>query len=429
MRLVCAPDDYTFAEDGALNVVLYGQAGATPANRSARGSAGQAAMNHVLRARLHAAPRAWDFLSLALAVVTADLAGLRSESADGWTRELDLTIAVGDPAFWNSQAGAIEAALKFLSTDRWRLRFVSGGLQPAPPREAVQPHEDCVVLLSGGLDSLVGAIDLSAMGKKPLAVSNIVRGDGDNQIAFAGAIGSGLRHLPLNHNATPPWRKEESQRARSLIFIAFGILGATTLKTYHDGNEVPFYVCENGFIAINPPLTGTRLGSLSTRTAHPEFLNRVRDVLAAAGLRVKLSNPYEHKTKGEMMLACKDQNKLKALAAQSVSCGRYRVFNYKHCGRCIPCQVRRAAFVAWDRKLDTTFYCYDPLGQRDADHAHFDDVRSLAMAIREVAAGDLGPWLGSALAYPRMGDRAPIRGLVGRGLEELSTLHKHLGVT
>lgn len=429
MKLVCAPDDYAFAEDGALNVVLYGQAGPTPANRSPRGSAGQAAMNHILRARLHVAPRAWDFLSLALAVVTADLAGLRSESADGWTRELDLTIAVGDPLFWNSQVGAIEAALKFLSTDRWRLCFVSGGLQPTPPREAVRPHEDCVVLLSGGLDSLVGAIDLAAMGKKPLAVSNVVRGDGDNQIAFAGAIGKGLRHLPLNHNATPPWRKEESQRARSLIFIAFGILGATTLKAYHEGNDVPFYVCENGFIAINPPLTGTRLGSLSTRTAHPEFLNRIRDVLAAAGLRIKLSNPYEHRTKGEMMLACKDQTKLKALAAQSVSCGRYRVFNYKHCGRCIPCQVRRAAFLAWDGKLDKTFYCYGPLGQRDADHAHFDDVRSLAMAIREVAVGGIDPWLGSALSYPRMGSRAPICGLVKRGLEELSALHEHLGVT
>src|SRR3546814_15952029 len=78
---------------------------------------------------------------------------------------------------------------------------------PAPPRQPVRPREDCVVLLSGGLDSLIGAIDLTAMGRKPLAVSNVVRGDGDNQVGFAAAIGGGLRHLPLNHNATPPWRK------------------------------------------------------------------------------------------------------------------------------------------------------------------------------------------------------------------------------
>lgn len=428
MRLVCAPSDNAFTEDGALNVVLYGQPQASTGARSARAGAGQAAKNHILRERLFAAPRAWDFLSIALAVITADLAELRSQSADGWTRELDLTIAVADPDFWNSQAAALEAALKFLSTDRWQLRFIGGGFQPAPPQDPVLPVEDCVVLLSGGLDSLIGAIDLAAIGKKPLAVSNVVRGDGENQVAFAQAIGGGLRHLPLNHNANPPWRKEESQRARSLIFIAFGVLAATTLRNYHDGAEVPFYVCENGFIAINPPLTGTRLGSLSTRTAHPEFLNRLRDILSMAGLRIKLINPYEHATKGEMLISCKDQPLLKSLAAQSVSCGRYRVFNYRQCGRCVPCQVRRAAFRAWDPPLDTTCYVYEPLGKADADHAWFDDVRSLGMAVHEVNSVGLKTWLGPSLAYPRMGDKALILDLVKRGLDELAALHKHYGV-
>ena len=428
MKLVCAPEDFAFVEDGALNVVLYGQGSPELGKRSARGSAGQAAMSQILRARLNAAPRAWDFLSIALAVVTADVAEWRSESPDGWTRKLDITIAVADPDFWNNQARVIEAALQFLSTDRWRLRFVPGGLQPAPPRNPIYPQESCVALLSGGLDSLIGAIDLAAAGKKPFAVSNVVRGDGDNQISFAEAIGGGLRHLPLNHNAKPPWGKEDSQRARSLIFIAFGVLAATTLKAYHDGAHVPFYVCENGFIAINPPLTGTRLGSLSTRTAHPEFLNRIRDILAAAELRIELINPYQHATKGEMLVACKDQSQLRSLAAQSVSCGRYRVYNYNHCGRCIPCQVRRAAFLAWDASCDTTYYRYDTLGKRDSEHAHFDDVRSLAMALREVKTGGLDPWLGAALSYPRMGDPVPIRNLVKRGLAELAALHDHLGV-
>ncbi|MEE4201644.1 Qat anti-phage system QueC-like protein QatC [Erythrobacter sp.] len=428
MKFVCAPEDFAFAENDGLNVVLYGQGSPELGKRSARGSAGKAAMSQILRARLNAAPRAWDFLSIALAVVTADVSEWRSESPDGWTRKLDLTIAVIDPEFWNTQARDIEAALQFLSTDRWRLRFVAGGLHPVPPRNPIYPLEDCVALLSGGLDSLVGAIDLAAAGKKPFAVSNVVRGDGENQTSFAEAIGGGLRHLPLNHNAKPPWRKEDSQRARSLIFIAFGVLAATTLRAYHDGANVPFFVCENGFIAINPPLTGTRLGSLSTRTAHPEFLNRIRDILSAADLRIELINPYEHATKGEMLAGCKDQSLLRSLAAQSVSCGRYRVFNYNHCGRCIPCQVRRAAFLAWNGSCDTTYYRYDTLGQRDSEHAHFDDVRSLAMALREVKTGGLNSWLGAALSYPRMGDPVPIRDLVKRGLAELGALHDHLGV-
>lgn len=427
MRLVCAPEDFPFGEDGALNVVLYGQPGAAEEGRSARASAGQAAKTGFLRSRYEAAPRAWDFLSIALSVITADLAEWRAESADNWTREFDLTIAVADPAFWCTQAAALEAALKFLSTDRWRLTFVGGGLQPAPPRNAVRPAEDCVVLLSGGLDSLIGAVDLASAGRKPLAVSNIVRGDGDNQGAFATAIGGGLRHLALNHNASPPWDKEPSQRARSLIFIAFGVLTATALKAYQDGGEVPFYVCENGFIAVNPPLTGARLGSLSTRTAHPEFLNRIREILAAANLRVKIINPYEHKTKGEMLRDCGDQALLRAHATDSVSCGRYRVFNYNHCGRCVPCQVRRAAFLAWGQP-DTTFYKYEQLGKSDADHVKFDDVRSVAMAVAEVSADGLEAWLGPALAYPKMGDRQPLRELVARGLNELAALHRHYGV-
>lgn len=427
MRLVCAPEGFPFGEDGALNVVLYGQPGPSEEGRSARASAGQAAKSAFLRCRYEAAPRAWDFLSIALSVITADLAEWRAESADNWTREFELTIAVADPAFWRGQAAALEAALKFLSTDRWRLTFVGGGMQPAPPRDPVRPTEDCVVLLSGGLDSLIGAIDLASAGRKPLAVSNIVRGDGDNQGAFATAIGGGLRHLALNHNANPPWDKEPSQRARSLIFIAFGVLAATALKAYHDGGDVPFYVCENGFIAINPPLTGARLGSLSTRTAHPEFLNRIREILAAADLRVKIINPYEHKTKGEMLRDCGDQALLRAHATDSVSCGRYRVFNYNHCGRCVPCQVRRAAFLAWGQH-DTTFYKYEQLGKSDTEHAKFDDVRSVAMAVAEVNADGLGAWLGPALAYPKIGDRQPLQDLVARGLDELGALHTHLGV-
>lgn len=427
MRLVCAPEDFEFPEDGALNVVLYGHPGTIEEGRSARASAGRAAKNDFLRAGYQAAPRAWDFLSIALSVITADLACHRSKSADNWTREFDLTIAVANPDFWRTQAKALEDALKFLSTDRWRLTFEEGGFQSPLPRHPIRPTEDCVALLSGGLDSLIGAIDLAATGKKLLAVSNIVRGDGDNQAAFAAAIGGGLRHVALNHNATPPWKTEPSQRARSLIFIAFGVLAATSLGAYHDGNKVPLYLSENGFISINPPLTGGRIGSLSTRTAHPEFLNRIREILAEAELRVQIINPYKHMTKGEMLMRCKNQALLKTLADRSVSCSRYQRFNYHHCGRCVPCQVRRSAFLAWD-KPDTTSYKFASLARNDAEHANFDDVRSVAMAVAEAEAEGLDAWIGSAFSYPKMGETMPLRDLVARGLKELAALHKYQGI-
>ncbi|WP_244510583.1 Qat anti-phage system QueC-like protein QatC [Microvirga guangxiensis] len=374
------------------------------------------------------APRAWDLLSLALSVVAADLAGQRDRSPDGWTREFELEVAVTDPSFWNCQATAITEALAFLTTDRWQLRFHDGGMLPAPPRDPAFPEDDCVVLLSGGLDSLVGAVDLVAAGRRPLAVSQIVRGDAEKQVDFASSIGGGLTHLQLNHNAHIPGNEESSQRARSLIFLTFGVLAATALRRYHDGDVVPLYVCENGFIAINPPLTGARLGSLSTRTAHPEFLAKLQGVLDAADLRVDVKNPYQLKTKGEMLAGCADQAFLRAQAASSTSCGRFQRFNYRQCGRCVPCQVRRAAFVAWGVP-DTTSYVYEPIGQDDAEHAGFDDVRSVAIAIAQVEADGFDGWIGASLSSRVVGNPGPLKTLVKRGLDELKALHRIYGVT
>lgn len=427
MKLFCAPRGVGLPAGSDLHLILYGQPDRDADGARLAGSAGEATAHRINRLRYAPAPKAWDFLSLALAVVGADLCVHRAESPDGWTRQIDLTVAVGEPDVWNSQARQIEAALRFISTDIWTIQFVGGGHRPEPPDELFRPVEDSVCLLSGGMDSLIGAIDLASSGRQPLAVSNTVRGDGDNQQRFAER--AGLAHLALNHNASPPsgWSREPSQRARSLIFMAFGVLAATSLQAYQDGAQVPLFICENGFIALNPPLTGTRLGSLSTRTAHPEFLYGVQSLLDAAGLRVRLSNPYQHKTKGEMARECANQSLLRDLAASSVSCGRYRVFGYKQCGRCVPCQVRRAAYLAWGQ-TDPTDYKFMDLGRRDAEHAQFDDVRSVAMAISLVSNDGLESWLGPALSYPHSGPRAPLKDVIERGLGELAALHRSAGV-
>ena len=424
MRLICGPETFKLpVSSGALRVILYGQRD-TPAH----GSAGHSAKRKIQRRRLEPAPRSWDLLSIALSVVTADFADLRRASADGWTRNLGLDIAVADPDFWNGQSGALAAALSFLTTDRWALRFHSGGLLPPPLPQPVRPPEDCVMLLSGGLDSLVGALDLVHAGHKPFAVSQIVRGDAAKQVNFAARVGGGLNHLQLNHNAVTPGTHESSQRSRSLIFITFGVLAATALQRYYDAHTVPLYLCENGFIAINPPLTGGRLGSLSTRTAHPEFLGRLQRVLDAAGLRVRIDNPYALKTKGEMLRECRDQTLLAAEAVRSTSCGRFQRFNYCHCGRCVPCQVRRAAFLAWDSVPDKTRYVYKRIGRNDNDHARFDDVRSVAIALAAVQTEGIDAWLGHALGSPLLHDRNAVRAMLERGLSELKALHKAYGV-
>ncbi len=423
MKLICAPKDYAFGSSDAVEIILYGRA-----DTQIRGSAGARVKDDVLRAKLNPVARAWDFLSLALSATAADLAGHRSASSDGWTRELELEVAVTDPDFWNGQRDLVKRILGFLTTDKWEVGFLPGGMSPVPKGDPVLPEEDCVTLLSGGLDSFIGTIDLVTNGRKPFAVSQVVTGDADNQRTFAQAIGGGLRHLQVNHNAqVPNSESPPSQRARSLIFIAYGILTATALARYHAGQTVTLYICENGFISINPPLTGSRLGSLSTRTTHPVFLGLIRQLIGAAGLRVSVENPHQLQTKGEMLRNCTNQDLLKKYASQTTSCGRFRQFGYTHCGRCVPCLVRRAAFRA-SGLTDKTKYKYVDLGRDDSDYAAFDDVRSVAMALAEVEADGLETWMGSALSTALLGDVSALEQMVGRGLDELGALFKFHGV-
>jgi 7-cyano-7-deazaguanine synthase in queuosine biosynthesis len=306
------------------------------------------------------------------------------------------------------------------------LGFLKGDLSPEPPKTPVFPPEDCVALLSGGLDSFVGNIDLAASGKRAFVVSQIVRGDAEKQRDFAGLIGGGLRHMQVNHNAeVPEPETPPSQRARSLIFLAYGVLAATTLKKYHAGKTVTLYVCENGFISVNPPLTDLRLGSLSTSTTHPVFLRQIQQLLDIAGLHIHIENPYQLKTKGEMLVECLDKKLLRAQAWHTTSCGRFLQHGYTHCGRCMPCLVRRAAFRAAGMKDDTE-YVFKDLGNDDDDYASFDDVRSVAIALADVKSEGLENWLGASLSTTLLGDVVPLQAMVGRGLRELGSPIKSL---
>ena len=415
MNVVCAPAGWDFGAQGNadVEVILYSHA-----DRAGRGSAGASILRAIHRAKLDPDPHAWDLLSIALAVVAADTCLSRDTSPDGWTREIALTVAVSDHAFWASQRALLEQQLRFLTTDLWTVSFTDGGVHYDQPTKPILPEEDCISLLSGGMDSLVGAIDIVSHGKRPFVVSQVAQGDKEKQTLFASSIGGGLRHLQLNHDANAPGVNERSQRARSIIFLAYGVLAASSLKRYRDGQRIPLYVCENGFIAINPALTPGRLGSLSTRTAHPVFLSLFQRLLDETGLRARIENPYALKTKGEMLTGCADQKTLRQHAADSTSCGRFARMGYCHCGRCVPCLIRRAAFQAWNQ-TDTTKYRYGRLSKNDPDHGRFDDVRSAAIAVEDVRSEGLDRWLGASLSSPLIGDTAPYRDVVRRGIDEL----------
>ncbi|MHA7133778.1 Qat anti-phage system QueC-like protein QatC [Oerskovia turbata] len=388
-------------------------------------SVGAAAANAVRHQRLVPDPAAWDLVSLALSAVAADLTARRDESVDGWTREIELEVAVSDSSPWIGLSERIGSMLAFLTTDRWSVALVDGAGIPKAPKTPRVSTADAAALLSGGLDSLVGVIDLRAAGNSIFAVSHTVRGDQDNQVLFAKRIAA-VDHLQVNHNVSTRWAdREPSQRARSLLFLAFAVLAATTTERYADGEVVPVYICENGFIAINPALTPARVGALSTRTAHPHYLGELQAILNALGLRVELRNPYAEKTKGQMIQDCGDSQLLSELAIQSTSCGRYQRYGLQHCGRCVPCSVRRSAFIAAGFP-DTTSYKYNDLASYDS--ADLEDLRAIARARIQVQDQGLDRWIGNALNSPHIQNVEALRAMLSRGLGELGGLLDHYGV-
>lgn len=123
--------------------------------------------------------------------------------------------------------------------------------------------------------------------------------------------------LPLMTRASqrPRASAERTLRSRSIAFIGLGILAASAV-----GENVPLYTCENGLIALNPPLTPSRAGSCSTRTMHPFYLDGLRESLSRVGIINEIINPYSFMTKGEAILDCGNLPLVGSVLSMSASC-------------------------------------------------------------------------------------------------------------
>lgn len=267
-------------------------------------------------------------------------------------------------------------------------------------------------LLSGGLDSLIGAIDLVRASRRPILVSHAYPKEGKLQQGFAARLGGQLTHFYANAHATFAGANEISMRCRSLLFIAMGTVAASTL--IQPGSAVDLVIPENGLISLNPPLTPRRIGSLSTRTTHPYFLKLVAESLREAGIDVRIVNPYVFHTKGEMIRQCLDPNLLHSLMRGSVSCGKWKRKN-QPCGRCFPCLIRRAAFYAAGQR-DDSGYVFEDL--RAA--ASYDDVVAVRTAVERYRTSSMEQVLRSISPLPESPiDRAALVDVATRGITEL----------
>lgn len=358
----------------------------------------------------------WDFVQFCLAVCAADLCGLRSTSADGWTRTIELSVGLHEPLRWLPWKSGLERLLKVLTGDYWSLTFTDEGMPPPIGRGDFK-DQDCVSLLSGGLDSFIGGIDLRSQGHNPLFISQLAHEDSQRQRHYASILSDENAHYQWSHGISFKGPKEPSTRARSLAFYAFAVLAASKINI----DRPSIFIPENGFICVNPPLVPGRVSSLSTRTTHPLFISELQQVLDGLGVSVQLELPYRYKTKGEMMNECLDQDLLRQLASNTTSCGRFRTYNRTHCGRCLPCMIRRAAFTAWTGGTDGTHYVYKSLVGSDKSSGP-DDPMAAALAILTAKEKGIDRFLSASLAFAPPSERSMYRAVLTKGLQELEAV-------
>jgi hypothetical protein len=361
--------------------------------------------------------QAWDFATIAAAVVATDHAIPRKQSSDGWTRMIELSIYLNEPAVWDTKHAELEYLLRFLTGDFWTLRFLPGGIKAPKAKKPANPNADCVCLLSGGMDSLVGAIDLTSVGKKPLFVSQVVRGSRLAQSKFAAALGGADRHYQWSFAVGNHGTSEKSTRARSIMFFAFAAIAASAISM-SEKQPVEIIVPENGFISLNIPLGAGRLGSLSTKTTHPVYTAGIQAIWDAVGIPARLSFPYQDRTKGEILLNCANQSLLIELIGDSISCAKHQRNKLTQCGECVPCMVRRAAFLKANLQ-DTTVKGY--LCENLA-HSESRDVAAVAAAYLRYQDIGIRRFTGGTLFLASQDDCRRYEDVVARGMDELGQL-------
>lgn len=418
MKVICAPVNKlpTILDSNTKYFSLYSNSG-----RPNISFISNDWLRELKRANIAPSNLVWDFVTIALSVAASDLSCEREKSEDGWTRQIELKVYLCNPELWKTQYELLEKAFRFLTGDIWKFEFVNNGVQAPNSIIPLEIDADCVSLLSGGMDSLIGGIDLITDGLNPCFVSQEAKGDVEKQIAFTSQLAPFQQHFQWKNPISLSGRNESSTRGRSIIFLGYALLAANTLSKWKT-STVDIYVPENGFISLNIALNSGRIGSLSTKTTHPVFLGLIQDIWNNLGINANIVTPYQFKTKGEMLQECKNQDLVQSLVCSTTSCGKYLTHGRTHCGRCVPCMVRRAAFFKAGMK-DSTIYKYRDLSNNGFSKTQGpNDVNAVASAYVKYQNKGIERIIGGSLSFSATDTRHKYVGVVKRGLTELGKL-------
>jgi len=303
-----------------------------------------------------------DLLELAAYIYSADCGTDRGtwqddNSTESWNRDFHFVMPVRDIKFWQQKDvnQLLCYLLGFLSSDKFAFTFTplkkgrdwQSYLQVGDIQDSEYYGIDRVVMFSGGLDSLAGAVESAHNGEKLVLVSH-------RPAAHISSRQTKLFEQLQKHCQRPAehiqvWVNktgqdaESTQRTRSFLFSALGVAVASMLKA----GGVRFY--ENGVISLNWGISDQVQQSRASRTTHPAALRLMEEFhrLILESPNFAIDNPYIYKTKTEVVetiLKCKAGE----LIGQSYSCSRsiYGRTTHLHCGGCNQCIDRRIAIIS-----------------------------------------------------------------------------------
>jgi len=299
-----------------------------------------------------------DLLQLAAYVFAADrLAPRGSRDAveyQSWAREFHFIIRVRDLDFWQSEdtMEALSEVLIYMTGDRaWSFDFqplTDGSVDTLFCSEEFKlvTSPTSIVLFSGGLDSLGGAVD--RLERSTDHVCLVSHQSSPRQVKSQDSLANALAARYPDRTShyrfpctlkSPAISREETQRTRSFLFTAIAFSLAKAL-----GQEKVF-LYENGITSLNLMRREDLGNARASRTTHPKTLRNLEAFFSLAfESYVAIDNPSFWKTKADVFTFL-DASPHGDLASSAVSCSRLSrsTRSASHCGTCFQCIDRRLA--------------------------------------------------------------------------------------
>lgn len=330
-----------------------------------------------------------DLLHIASYVFCADRCvnrgSRKSLSNISWGRSLNFYIPVNDIEFWTlkSVTQSLEEALTFMTGDRqYHFTFskmIKNEIKDHPYQTSLFSMSTVdmtigsdvdIMLFSGGLDSLAGAIErLKQYPNRRLCLVN--HKTNNRTIKAQRILVSEL--MKKYDNRVIPYTfecrykkldsRDETQRTRMFMFSAI----AFAICNYYGKNE--FYVYENGITSINLPKQMDLINARASRTTHPKTIGLLLAFYKQFDQGFRIETPFRKLTKEEIVEKFRLYRE-EVLIQSSVSCSSTRNVHEiaPHCGYCSQCIDRRFAMYAAGlaEDYDNTFALsvpYDKLNQ------------------------------------------------------------------